>query len=494
MPGFDAAVIGSGPNGLAAAVALALAGRRVVVYEAHATVGGSARTLPLTLPGFRHDACSAIHPMAAGSPFLSLLPLERHGLRWCHSPAVVAHPFPDGPAAVQHRDLAATAATLGRDAGRYADTVGPFVAAWEGLARDGMAPLGPPGGPWMLARFGLHAFLPATTLARALFRDRRARAFFAGHAAHSVLPLERPPAAAVGLMLLFAGHAVGWPFPEGGAQAIPDALAGLLVALGGTVRTGVTIRRLEEVETDGPVLFQTSPRALAAVAGEALPDAYVRRLARFRYGPGAFKVDWALDGPIPWRDPACASAATVHLGGSMEAIARAERAPWRGEVDDEPFLIVAQPAAFDPHRAPAGRSAAWGYCHVPPGCSLDRTEAVERQVERYAPGFRERVLARYVSSPATLEAYCPNYVGGDVNGGAADLDQLFTRPVARPNPYTTPHPRLFLCSASTPPGGGVHGMAGWYAAQAALGRPMAPPDPASVSAQLRARLAPSESP
>ncbi len=475
MPPFDAAVIGSGPNGLAAAIALAQAGRRVVVYELGDTIGGSARTVEHTLPGFRHDLCSSIHPMAPRSPFFASLPLSEHGLRWVHSPAVVAHPLDDAPAVLQHRDPDRTAATLGVDRRRYVEAVAPFVGRWDELARDALAPLGVPASPVLLARFGIHAMLPATTLARAIFRDARTQAFFAGHAAHAVLPLERSPSAAIGLMLLLAGHAVGWPFPQGGAQAIVDALAGVLRDLGGVVRTGVRIGCLEEVETAGPVLFQTSPGALADIAGSALPSAFAQRLRAFRFGPGAFKIDWALSGPIPWRDPACAEAATVHLGGSMAEIAASERAVWRGAVSVRPYTLLTQPGRFDPTRAPAGATTAWAYCHVPSGSTIDCTTAIEAEVERQAPGFRDCVLARAVLRPADLEAYNPNYVGGDVNGGAADLSQLFTRPVARMNPYTTPNPRLFLCSASTPPGGGVHGMAGWYAAQAALGRPLRPP-------------------
>lgn len=472
---FDAAVIGSGPNGLAAAVALAQAGRRVVVYEGAPTLGGSARTLPLTLPGFRHDLCSSIHPMAAGSPFLASLPLRAHGLRWLHSPAVVAHPQDDGPAVLQHRDLLLTAETLGADRRRYPQAIGPFAAAFADLSRDALAPLGLPSRPFLLARFGLHAMLPATTLAHALFRDARTRAFFGGHAAHSVLPLDRSPSAAIGLMLLLAGHAVGWPFPEGGAQAIVDALAAHLATLGGVVRLDTPIRRLEEVETAGPVLFQTSPGALADIAGAALPEGYRRRLRAFRWGPGVFKLDWALSEPIPWRDPACAQAATVHLGGDLAALTESERAPWQGRHAARPFVLLTQPSRFDPTRAPPGRGTAWAYCHVPAGSTVDMTDAIEDEVERQAPGFRDCVLARHRLHTAALEAYNPNHVGGDVNGGAADLDQLFTRPVAALNPYATPNPRLFICSASSPPGGGVHGMAGWFAAQAALGRPMRPP-------------------
>ncbi|MCB9781236.1 MAG: NAD(P)/FAD-dependent oxidoreductase [Alphaproteobacteria bacterium] len=476
---FDAAVVGSGPNGLAAAVALAQAGRKVVVYEASETIGGSARTLPLTLPGFRHDVCSAIHPMAKGSPFLSTLPLAEHGLTWIDPPATVAHPLDGQPAVLQYRELDRTAETLGADRDRYAGIVGPFVAGWSALSRDGMAPVGGiPSRPVLMARFGLHAMVPATTLGRTIFRDERTRAWWGGFAAHSCLPLDRSPSAAIGLMLLLAGHGVGWPFPRGGAQAIPDALASLLRSLGGEIRTGVHITDLEQIETDGPVLFQTSPPAVAEICGDALPERYRRRLQAFRWGPGIFKVDWALSQPIPWADPTVGRAGTVHLGGDLDSLARSERAPWQGRVDERPFVLVCQPGAFDERRAPAGRSTAWGYIHVPNGDRQDHTAIVEAAVERSAPGFRDCILARHVMTATDFAVHNDNYVGGDVNGGANDLDQLFTRPVARLDPYSTPNPRLFLCSASTPPGGGVHGMAGWYAAQSALGRPLRPPEAA----------------
>jgi phytoene dehydrogenase-like protein len=464
---FDAAVVGSGPNGLAAAITLAQAGRSVVVLEAAETVGGSARTAALTLPGFRHDVCSAIHPMGVGSPFLSGLPLGRYGLRWIHPPASMAHPLEGRPAALQVRSVRETAASLGEDEAAWVALFEPLVARWGELIADALGPLGVPGSPLLLARFGLRAMLPATALARRL-RGERARALFAGVAAHSVLPLERSPSAAIGLMLAAAGHAVGWPLPEGGAQSLSDALAAHLRALGGQIRTGAPVRSLAEVPTAGPILFNTAPRTLLEIAGDALPALYRRRLARYRYGPGVFKLDWALDGPIPWADPTVARAGTVHLGGTLEQIAAAERAVWRGEHPERPYVLLAQQSLFDPSRAPAGRHTGWAYCHVPRGSDRDRAEAIEATVERYAPGFRDRILARHAMSAVAFERYNANYVGGDVNGGAADLDQLFTRPVARINPYTTPNPRLFLCSAATPPGGGVHGMSGYYAARAAI--------------------------
>lgn len=467
---FDAAVVGSGPNGLCAAIRLARAGRSVVVYEARAWPGGAVHSEEATLPGFVHDSCSSIHPMAVGAPFLRSLNLERHGLRWVQPELPLAHPLPDGTAALLARDLDATAAELGGDARALRWLFGPFVGRWQALFDDALGPPGFPASPLLLARFGLRAFVPALHLGRLLFRGERARALLAGLAGHSVLPLERAPSAAIGLMLGIAGLTVGWPFPRGGAGALTAALVAELQALGGELRTGQPIERLDELPTRGPVLFDTGPGAMARIAGEALPEGYRRRLNRYRYGPGIFKLDWALDGPIPWRDPRVARAATVHIGASDAEIAASERAVWRGELVERPYLIVGQHAAFDETRAPPGKTAAWGYCHVPAGCTADATERIEAQVERYAPGFRERILARRALSPAALQARNANLVGGDVNGGAAILSQLFTRPVARWSPYSTPNPRLWIGSASTPPGGGVHGMCGFNAAEALLRR------------------------
>jgi len=470
MTSFDAAVIGSGPNGLAAAIVLATAGRSVVVLEGADQLGGSARTAELTLPGFRHDVCSAIHPMALGTPLLPSLELERYGLEWIQPPAAVAHPMDDprAPAALLYPDLERTASELGADGGAWRRTLGYYAGRWDELVADAVAPPGLPRSPLLMARFGAHALLPAAVFARRMFREAPARALFAGIAAHSVLPLTRAPSSAVGLMLGAAGHAVGWPLPRGGAQAISDALAAHLRSLGGEIRVGVTIRALAEVPTDGPVLFDTSPAAMAGIAGDALPARFRDRLCRFRHGPGVCKVDWALDGPIPWRDPRVAEAGTVHLGGGLDALIAAEQAPWSGRHAERPYVLLAQQSLFDDSRAPEGRHTGWAYCHVPSGSTGDRSEVIEAAVEAHAPGFRDRILARSVMTAADFQSYNPNYVGGDVNGGASDLDQLLTRPVVRWSPYTTPNPRLYLCSASTPPGGGVHGMCGFYAAQAAM--------------------------
>jgi phytoene dehydrogenase-like protein len=478
----DALVVGSGPNGLAGAIALAQAGVSVRVLEAAATVGGGCRSAELTLPGFVHDVCSAIHPLAVSSPFLRSLPLEKHGVEWVQPPAALAHPFDDGSAAVLTRSLEETAATLGADGARYMRVMAPLVAGYEELLEDVLAPLRVPRNPALMARFSALGGLPASALARSFFRGEQARGMFAGLAAHSMLPLSRSPSAAYGLVLGLLGHAVGWPLARGGSQRIADALASYLRSLGGEIETGREVGSLAELGGADVVLLDVTPRQLVRIAGERLPSLYRRRLGRFRYGPGVFKLDWALDGPIPWRSAECARAATVHLGASLSETSASERAPWRGEVVARPYVIVVQQTLFDPTRAPEGKHTAWAYCHVPNGSTLDATGRIESQVERFAPGFRELILGRSAISPAGLEAYNANDVGGDINGGAADLRQLFTRPVARRSPYTTPLPNVFLCSASTPPGGGVHGMCGFHAALAALARlPWAGPSQGSLA-------------
>jgi phytoene dehydrogenase-like protein len=465
---YDAAVVGSGPNGLSAAIELARAGRSVVVFEARDHIGGGCRTAELTLPGFRHDVCSAIHPMAVASPFWQSLPLSEHGLDWVHPDVPLVHPLDDRPAAELDRSIEKTAQTLGADAGRYPRWIQPLVSNWEAIVGDSMKPLGIPRHPFAMARFGLRAIRPASGLARAVFDDEPARALFAGLAGHSVLPLEKPVSAAIALMLGVAGHAGGWPMPRGGAQAISDALASLFRSLGGVIETGVRVASLAELPTDGPVLFDVGPREMSHIAADQLPPRYRQKLERYRYGFGVFKLDWALSDPIPWKDPACHRAGTVHLGGTLDEIAASERTVGQGGHAERPYLLVSQQSRFDASRAPTGQHTGWAYCHVPNGSTRDMTEAIELQMERFAPGFRDCVLGRHKIDSAWLEDYNPNCVGGDVIGGAADLAQLFFRPVARRVPYCTPNPRLFLCSASTPPGGGVHGLCGYYAARAAL--------------------------
>ena len=464
----DAIVVGAGPNGLAAAIVLARAGLSVRVVEAADTVGGGARSAELTLPGFVHDVCSAIHPLGLASPLFRGLPLADHGLDWIDPPAALAHPFDDGTAVVLERSPAAAAPTLGEDEERWRRLFAPLVREAEPLLDDVLGPFRLPAHPLSLARFGARAALPATLLARLSFRGAKARGVFAGLAAHSMLPLGRPPSAAFGLVLGLLGHAVGWPFPRGGSQRFSDALASYLRSLGGEIETGRRVESLAELGGARAVLLDVTPRGLLALADDRLPTRYRPRLERYRYGPGVFKVDWALDGPIPWLAEECARAATVHLGATLEEIAAAEAAPHRGEIAERPYVLLAQHSLFDATRAPAGQHTAWAYCHVPNGSTADMAARIERQVERFAPGFRERILARSALGPAALERHNANYVGGDINGGAAILSQLVARPVARLSPYTTPLPGVFLCSSSTPPGGGVHGMCGYHAARAAL--------------------------
>jgi phytoene dehydrogenase-like protein len=465
----DAVVVGSGPNGLAAAITLAQAGLSVLVLEAAETIGGGARSAELTLPGYIHDVCSAVHPLGAGSPFFRMLPLAEHGLEWIHPPAPLAHPFDDGTAATLERSVEATGETLGRDATAYRKLMAPLVADWDKLAVDLLGPLRlPPRHPLALARFGWHAISSARGLAERLFEDERACALFGGMAAHSMIPLDQPPTAAFGLVIGLLGHAVGWPLPRGGSQRITDALAYYLRSLGGEVVTGVHVQSLDELPRAGAVLCDVTPRQLLRIAGQRLPAGYRRKLAGYRYGPGVFKVDWALDGPIPWQATECTRAGTLHLGGTLEEVAAAERVVWWGEHPEKPYVLLVQPSLFDATRAPAGKHTAWAYCHVPHASTFDMTERIEAQIERFAPGFRDLILARSVKSAVEMEQYNPNYIGGDINGGVQDWGQLFTRPVFRLVPYSTPLKGLYICSSSTPPGGGVHGMCGYFAARAAL--------------------------
>lgn len=468
--GYDAAVVGSGPNGLCAAVFLAQRGYRVIVYEAADIIGGGARTLPLTLPGFRHDVCSAIHPMAVGSPFLPSLPLEQYGLHWIHPNVPLAHPMGSGRTVLLHRSVAETVDSLGPGGEAYGRLMTRLAARWWELSSDAMGPLGVPANPLLLSSFGLRGLQSATQFAHRYFPDEEGRAFFAGLAAHSLLPMESRPSAAIGLMLAAAGHRVGWPFPKGGAQAISDALAAHFRSLGGVIQTGKEVQSLGDVETDGPVLFEVAPANLARICKDALPERYLRKLRGYQQSPGVFKVDWALDAPIPWRDPECLRAGTIHLGSTFDEIARSERAVNQGERVDRPYVLLAQHSLFDDTRAPKEKHTAWAYCHVPNGDSTDMSEEIENQIERFAPGFRDRILGKNLMNCAAFESYNANYIGGDTVGGANTLQQTFFRPAPRLNPYTTPNDRVFLCSASTPPGGGVHGMCGVHAARAVIRR------------------------
>ncbi len=466
---YDAVVVGSGPNGLAAAITLAKNGCSVLVLEANSTIGGAARSAELTRPGFVHDLGSAIHPLAFGSPFFRTLPLQRHGLEWIQPPIALAHPLDGGSAACLRQDLQETNDSLGKDERAWRRLLQPFVRDWEKLSAEFLRPmLHLPRHPLALARFGLPALAPAAALAKFRFQEAPARALFAGIAAHSFLPLEAIASAAFGLVLGAAGHAVGWPLPRGGAQAISDALAAHLRELGGEIETGRRIENLAQLPTARAVLFDVTCWQLARLAAEQLPDRYRRRLEDFRHAPGVFKIDYALSAPVPWLAPECRAAGTLHLGGTLEEIAASEREVAQGRHAERPFVLVAQQSLFDRTRAPGNQHTLWAYCHVPHSSERDMTEAIERQLERFAPGFRDCVLARQTSAASALERSNANLVGGDINGGAADLWHLIARPVVSPAPYRTPRRGLYLCSSSTPPGGGVHGMCGYHAARTAL--------------------------
>ena len=462
----QAYVIGSGPNGLTAAIILARAGLPVTLFEANAQIGGGTRSAELTLPGFMHDICSAVHPLALSSPAMASFPLAEHGLEWIQPPVPLAHPLEDESAALLEMSVEKTAQRLGKDEGRYRGTLGPLARRWKDLAPEILAPPHWPAHPFLLARFGLLAVWPATLAARSIFRTPAARALFAGLAAHSFLPLEAPVSAAFGWVLMLAAHAVGWPIPKGGSQRIANALASYFESLGGRIVADTTIRSLDELRDRAMVLCDVTPRQLLALAGDKLPRVFRGKLEKYRYGPGVYKIDWALDGPIPWRSNECARAGTVHIGGTLEEIAASERALWEGRVHERPFVLLAQPSLFDPSRAPEGKHTAWAYCHVPNSSTVDMTERIESQIERAAPGFGAKILARSAMGPSEIEQHNANLVGGDINGGAQNLEQLFLRPTR--SLYRTPIEGVYLCSSSTPPGGGVHGMCGYHAARIAL--------------------------
>jgi phytoene dehydrogenase-like protein len=466
---YDAVVVGSGPNGLAAAITLARAGASVLVLEANSTIGGGARSDELTLPGFVHDVCSAVHPLAAGSPFFKTLPLERFGLDWIQPEIPLAHPLDDGSAAALQRDVDLTAHSLGKDARAYGRLMKPLMRDWEKLAPEFLRPmLHLPRYPFALGRFGIRAICPATWLTKGLFKSESTRALIAGIAAHSFLPLESPVSSAFALVLGTAGHAVGWPIPRRGSQSIANALADCFLELGGKIEIGRRIENLNQLPKSRVIFFDTTVWQFARVAGDRLPTRYRRRLENFKHAPGIFKIDYALSSPIPWKAEECRRAGTVHLGGTIDEIANAERDIARGKVPERPFVLVAQQSLFDGSRAPGGQHTLWAYCHVPFGCKIDMSEQIESQIERFAPGFRDCILARHQMSAVDLEKSNPNLAGGDINGGAANLAQLVARPVLSPTPYRTPLHGVYLCSSSTPPGGGVHGMCGYHAARVAL--------------------------
>jgi phytoene dehydrogenase-like protein len=465
---YDAIVIGAGPNGLAAAITLAQAGRSVLVREANPILGGSCRSAELTLPGYTHDICSTVHALAVASPFLRGLPLSQHGLELAYPAAEFAHPLDDGTAAVAYRSLEATAETLGPDGKAWKKLFGPIVRDWEKLVPTLLGPPPPmPTHPIALANFGLKALRSARGLAEGWFQGEHAKGLFAGAAAHSILPLEWASTSAFGLVLSASAHSGGWPVARGGSQKLAEALASLLRAHGGKIETNARVTNIDELPRAKAIFCDLTPRQLLRIAGHKLPAGYKARLEKFRYGPGAHKVDWALSEPIPWTARGCREAGTVHLGGTFDELAYAERAPWEGRNPERPYVLVVQ-YPFDPSRAPAGKQVAWAYCHVPHGSDFDMTSRIEDQIERFAPGFRDTIVARSVMTPSALENHNSNLVGGDITGGANMFSQVFSRPVLSVDPYKTPLKGLYLCSASTPPGAGVHGMCGHNAAKSAL--------------------------
>jgi len=464
---YDAVVVGSGPNGLAAAILMQQQGLQVLLVEGKDTIGGGMRTAELTLPGFKHDICSAIHPMAAGSPFFKTLPLQRYGLEWLHPEIDAAHPLDDGTAALLTRSVVQTAQSLGIDGATYANLLNPIVRSWPLLAPDVLGPLSIPKHPLKLASFGLSAIQPSTLLAKK-FKTTAARALLAGMAAHAIQPLTNMATSAIALVLMANAHLEGWVVPKGGSQSIADALGRYFKSLGGQIETGTYIKSLDQLPSASAVLFDVTPKQLLQIAGHKFSSIYKWQLERYRYGDGVFKVDWALDAPIPFTAEACRKAGTVHIGGTLEEIAAGEQMSAEGKHSDKPYVLLAQQSLFDATRAPAGKHTAWAYCHVPNGSTKDMTSIIENQIERFAPGFKERILAKHTFDTAQLQEHNPNYIGGDINGGIIDIMQLFTRPALRLSPYKTSAKGLYICSSSTPPGGGVHGMCGYHAAKKAL--------------------------
>ncbi|TXK51867.1 NAD(P)/FAD-dependent oxidoreductase [Pontibacter qinzhouensis] len=465
---YDAVVVGSGPNGLGAAITLQQAGLSVLVIEGKDTIGGGLRSAELTLPGFVHDICSAIHPLAAESPLFKALPLHLHGLEYLTPPISAAHPFDNGTAAVLKKSIAETARLLGADEESYLQLMKRVVTDWPNIAHATLGPLTIPKHPFALARFGLNALTSAELLAKMRFETMEARGLWAGMAAHSIQPLSNLTTSAIGLVLMAMGHLRGWPVPKGGSQSIANALASYFTSLGGKIETGLYVHSLKQLPSSHAVLLDVTPKQLLKIAGHQFSSVYKWQLQKYRYGMGVFKVDWALDGPIPFTAPECRQAGTIHLGNTLEEIAASEKQTSAGLHPEKPFVLLAQQSLFDASRAPEGKHTAWAYCHVPNGSLVDMTTAIEKQVERFAPGFRDLILERHVMNTLQMETYNANYIGGDINGGIIDIGQLFTRPALRPSPYRTSAKGIYICSSSTPPGGGVHGMCGYHAASRAL--------------------------
>lgn len=464
---YDAIIVGSGPNGLAAAILLQQQGLSVLIIEGKDVIGGGLTSSELTLPGFTHDVCSAIHPMALASPFFKTLPLAEFELEYLQPPLAAAHPFDDGTAAILDHSIQKTAEYLGRDAKTYASLMENITSVWPLIAEDALGPLRFPKHPLAMAGFGLKALRSATGFVDR-FKAQHARGFFAGMAAHAIQPLSNLSTTAIGLVLMASGHLKGWPIPKGGSKFIAEALAGYFKSLGGKIETGTFVSSLNQLPSAHAVLFDITPKQLLQIAGHKFSNIYKWQLERYRYGMGVFKVDWALDGPIPFTAEECKGAGTIHLGNTFEEIAEGELKTSKGQQSEKPFVLLAQQSLFDPSRAPEGKQTAWAYCHVPNGSKQDMTAIIENQVERFAPGFRDRILAKHTMNTEQMEAHNRNYIGGDINGGILDIGQLFTRPALRWSPYKTSAKGLYICSSSTPPGGGVHGMCGYHAGKQAL--------------------------
>lgn len=464
---YDAAVIGSGPNGLAAAITMQQQGLKVLILEAKPTIGGGMRTAELSIPDYWHDICSAVHPLGASSPFFRSLPLKEFGLEWISPPAALAHPFDDGVAAMLYPSLTATANTLDKDSDIYFNLMAPLVEDWNTIAPDLLGPLSIPSALGKTLRFGLQAIKSADQLVKS-FKDYKAKAFFGGLAAHSMLALDKQMSASFGLVLGAIGHIANWPFPKGGSQSLANALAAYFQSIGGTIQTDMHIRGLKQIPPAKVLLFDLSPKQLLEIVRDQFPNRYIKRMEKYRYGMGVFKIDWALSEPIPFAAAECKQAGVVHLGGSYPEIAASEKSVSQQKTYDKPFVLLAQPSLFDNTRAPKGNHTAWAYCHVPHGSTIDMTEAIEQQITRFAPDFKDVILAKHTMNTVDMQYYNPNYIGGDINGGMQDIWQHFSRPILRWSPYTTPIPNIYLCSASTPPGGGVHGMCGFHAAKKAL--------------------------
>ena len=464
---YDAVIVGSGPNGLAAAITLQQKGLSVLLIEGSATIGGGLRTAELTLPGFRHDVCSAVHALGLGSPFFKTLPLSQYGLRYIQPELALAHPFDDGTAAVILNSLDETARLLGADAGAYLQLIGKAVKNWKELSEDILGPFRFPKSPLVYAGFGMVGLTSATFLSKK-FKTEKAKGLWAGLAAHAIQPLSNISTSAAAIVLATLAHTEGWPIAEGGSQSLADALVSYFISIGGKIETGVYIKTLDQLPSSRAVLFDITPKQLLQIAGHKFSSIYKWQLNRYRYGMGVFKIDWALDGVIPFKAEECRKAGTVHLGNTFNEIAAGEKTSSAGGYTDKPFVLLAQQSLFDSSRAPAGKHTGWAYCHVPNGSRKDMTEIIEKQVERFAPGFRERILARSTMNTEQIEEYNPNYIGGDINGGIMDIRQLFARPALRFSPYRTSAKGIYICSSSTPPGGGVHGMCGYHAATRAL--------------------------